>query len=111
MLTLPPVIGRKYYYLNTEDNKKYTCRIIETDKCRDSLIYRSQGKNHRWAFWPDGEAKINGGNSPPVAILLADVDLEGQPEPLKTPSNDEDIAKLHAKRDAMKARLQELGAG
>ena len=94
MLTLPPAVGRKYIFLNTEDKKKYECEITGTDDYQDTTIYRGvSDSGFDWWYWSDGEAKISSG--PPRAILIEDVPLDA-------------IEEIRAQRDAMMQKLADL---
>ena len=107
MLTLPPVVGQKYIFINTEDKKKYQCEILKEEEHHDgTTIYKSRTDDPHisdWYYWPDGEAKLDNGY-PPVAKLFADVDE------IVTVDSTPAIEALHKQRDAMMQRLAKLGA-
>ena len=90
MLTLPPVVGKKYLYQNADSDELRECTIQYEEEYKKETIYKSKGEHDCWAFWPDGEAKISSG--PPRAILIEDV-----PPDL--------IKEIRNKRDAMMQRL------
>jgi len=90
MLTLPPVVGKKYLYQNADSDELRECTIQYEEEYKKETIYKSKGEHDCWAFWPDGEAKVN--KRPPVAVLIEDV-----PPDL--------IKEIRNKRDAMMQRL------
>jgi len=93
MLTLPPVVGRKYLYQNADSDELRECTIQYEDEHKGETVYKAEGEHDNWTFWPDGEAKVN--KHPPVAVLIEDV----PPDVIK---------EIRNKRDAMMQRLKQL---
>ena len=104
ILTLPPQIGNHYYYRNKGEDELHECVIIREEKYRDgTTIYKSKGTVDRWTFWPDGEAKIDGGTNY-VAVLVEDILI------LSNISESEEFRELREGHDAMMKRLTKLEA-
>lgn len=109
MLTLPPVVGRKYtFQYDADPFEIHECMIIETEEWLDrdpssktGYIYRAScSDSNTWVFWPDGEAKRS--EDYPVCRLVADI-VEDLPVSAE-------FAELQATQEERMNKLRELEA-